>query len=85
MKAPDGSPLEDCFNPTKLKDLKLSVYGVAWWDEMHPECKIGSGGAASGRKAQVRFKHDGEMGLNEDEGTYRTEDVKYSVKYSARE
>ena len=41
MLVPDDDMLKkDFFNPSKLK--KYAVDGVAWWDETHSKCVIGS-------------------------------------------
>jgi hypothetical protein len=69
--------LPDCFNPEKL--TKLNLCAIAWWDETHKDCFIGS--FREGQSSGVQFACN-DAGSYDPNGNFRDGKEALQVKYS---
>jgi len=80
---PDGS-MPDYFDEEKLAPYMLELQHIAWWDETHRKCTIGSETAQAGRKLQIKFKRNEFGQIDLKEGTYTADDkIEMNVKFPA--
>ena len=79
----DGIEILECFDPRKL--TKFHIAGTVWWDETHPDCKIGTAKNKRDRgiQVQVRFPRNKDGDVDVKNGTYSDKlECKMRVKYS---
>ena len=65
-----GNVIPPCFDPRRLTRLELEQ--IAWWDETHPNLKIGTvtNKAVNNERVQVRFPRYYFGNLNAESGLY---------------
>jgi len=78
---PDGT-VPPYFDEEKLRPYKIQVKHIAWWDETHRKCTIGSATAQAGRKLQFKFKRNEFGQIDLKNGTFSDDDkVELKVKF----
>lgn len=78
----DNGQVAPCFDEQALEPYMLNLHEIAWWDETHRKCTIGSETCQAGRQLQLKFMRNEFGQVDLENGTYSDDDkVMMNVKF----